>query len=246
MYDTDGRTHTPGLKCAHTCSRTHAHRHTSAMLCVAMGVPGLATMRTHARAHTQPRTPAAVRRTHTRARARPPVRSSPIRIVSHTRTCQDDTRTRKHTRSLAARCALSMCTPHAHAHTPRIRAHKHTRARTHVHTCMHTHMHPCIHTSTNLDLSIVSSIHLFINRPLPLPFDAFLHAHIRGAVFIRSYIGLRIHARWRWVRERGAAAGRRRSIMPPSTGTRTWWRRCSRAAPTCTRRPMAGDRKSVV
>ncbi len=37
-----------------------------------------------------------------------------------------------------------------------------------------------------------------------------------------------------------SAAGPRRSMRPLSKGTRRWWRRCSRTAPTCTRRTMTG------
>jgi hypothetical protein len=37
-----------------------------------------------------------------------------------------------------------------------------------------------------------------------------------------------------------SAAGPRRSIWPQSQGTRSWWRRCLRTAPTCTRRTITG------
>jgi hypothetical protein len=105
---------------------------------------------------------------------------------------------------------------------------KHARAQTHTrarwqpdrHSHVHVHTHACTHT--------------LVRARAQTRRHTRTHAHTHIPTYTCQRLALAVCARAR------SAAGRRRSITPLEKGTWRWWRRCSRAVPTCTRRTSGG------
>jgi hypothetical protein len=140
---------------------------------------------------------------------------------THTRTRRRSRacrRARTHARTPAQYSPMSVV-PHMRTHTD-TRTNTQTRPlagsqiRTHMYACGCVCM--CAHTQTS-------------------------HMHARALAHKRTHARLNAPTAHAAVCARArSAAGPRRSISPRRTGTRTWRRRCSRTAPTCTRRPITG------
>ncbi len=145
-------------------------------------------------------------RMRARIRARTQTRKPPAVRRTHVHA-----RRRSHARTLACAIQPNDVVPYTCARTG-TRTNKHTLARwqpvAHAHVHPHTRTHAHARTGARADM----------------------HAHEHR----RTHTG-RARRRARAARAR-SAAGRRRSVGPLYPGTRTLRRRCSRTAPTCTRR----------